>query len=97
MSGGDLTGLLQSMTLLSLFLIIGMVLRAKIKIFQNTFLPASVIGGFLLLILGPQVLNVIPIPESWSVTYAAMPGVLIVPVVAAVPLGLSLKENGGRK
>ena len=96
MSGGDLTGLLQSMTLLSLFLIIGMVLRAKIKIFQNTFLPASVIGGFLLLILGPQVLNVIPIPESWSITYASMPGVLIIPVVAAVPLGLSLKENGGR-
>lgn len=96
MSSADLTGLLQSMTLLSVFLILGTILRAKLKIFQNTFLPASVIGGFLLLILGPQVLGVIPIPETWSATYAAMPGVLIVPVVAAVPLGLSLKGGESR-
>ena len=96
MSSADLTGLLQSLTLLSLFLILGMVLRAKLKIFQNTFLPASVIGGFLLLILGPQVLNLIPIPEAWSATYASMPGVLIVPVVTAVPLGLSLSGGGNR-
>ena len=96
MSSADLTGLLQSLTLLSLFLIFGMILRAKLKIFQNTFLPASVIGGFLLLILGPQVLNLIPIPETWSATYASMPGVLIVPVVTAVPLGLSLSGGGSR-
>lgn len=96
MSSADLTGLLQSMTLLSLFLLIGMFLRAKVKFFQNTFIPASVIGGFLLLILGPQVLNLIPISEVWSKTYASLPGVLIVPVVAAVPLGLSMGGGRGR-
>lgn len=93
MSSVDLTSLLQSFSLLSAFLLIGTFLRAKLKVFQNTFIPASVIGGFLLLILGPQVLNLVPIPDAWFKTYTALAGVLIVPVVVAVPLGLTLNGN----
>ena len=62
-----LTDLLKSLGLLGLFLVIGMFLRAKVKPLQQAFIPASVIGGFLLLILGPQVLNVLPVPEVCSV------------------------------
>ena len=90
-----LTDLLQSLGLLGLFLIIGMVLRAVCKPLQKAFIPASVIGGFLLLILGPQVLNVLPVSADWFSYYNMLPGILIVPVVTAVPLGLRLQTKDG--
>ena len=52
------------------------------------------IGGFLLLLLGPIVSGVLPIPDSWISTYSALPGVLIVPIVAAVPLGIRFGGGG---
>ena len=88
MTSAMLTDLLKSLGLLGLFLIIGTLIRAKIRIFQKTFIPASVIGGFLLLILGPQVINILPVPDDWFKYYSMIPGILIVPVVASVPLGL---------
>ena len=94
MTNAMLTDLLQSLGLLGVFLLIGVFLRAKLKILQKTFIPASVIGGFLLLLLGPQCANVLPVPASWFDTYSLLPGILIVPVVAAVPLGL--KIGGGK-
>ena len=90
MTSAMLTDLLKSSAVLGAFLILGVFLRAKVKIFQKTFIPASVIGGFLLLILGPQCFNVLPVPAEWFKIYSLLPGVLIVPVVAAVPLGLTL-------
>lgn len=90
MTNAMLTSLLQSLGLLGAFLLVGTLLRAKLKIFQKMFIPSSVIGGFLLLILGPQVLNVLPVPAEWFDMYSLMPGILIVPVVAAVPLGLKI-------
>ncbi len=97
MTGAMLTDLLKSLGLLGAFLLIGVLLRAKVKVFQKTFMPASVIGGFLLLILGPQVLNafsLVGIPDSWFTVYGLLPGIFIVPVVASVPLGLRL--GGGK-
>lgn len=73
---------IYSLGLLSCFLLIGVALRAKIKILQNLFLPASVIGGFLLLLL--------PIPKEYIGIYAKIPSTLIVPIVASIPLGLTL-------
>ena len=97
MTSAMLTDLLKSSAVLGAFLILGVFLRAKVKIFQKTFIPASVIGGFLLLILGPQCFNILPVPAEWFKIYSLLPGVLIVPVVAAVPLGLTLGNgsNGG--
>ena len=73
--------------MLSVFLLLGVFLRAKVKIFGKTFLPASVIGGFILFILGPNCLGVLKIPKEWLQIYALLPGILIVPIVASVPLG----------
>lgn len=88
-----LTDLLKSLALLGLFLIIGTILRAKVSLFQRLFLPANVIGGALLLLLGPQCFNLLGflgVPAQWFSYYNMIPGILIVPVVAAVPLGLRL-------
>lgn len=76
---------------------IGFALRATIKPFQKTFIPSSVIGGTLLLVLGPQMLNVLPTPKEWFEIYSILPGVLIVPVVTATPLGLKLNQKNRDK
>lgn len=82
------TVFIYSIGLLSVFLLIGVALRAKIKILQNLFLPASVIGGFLLLML--------PLPKEYINIYSKIPGTLIVPIVASIPLGLSVSNNKDR-
>jgi len=95
MTGAMLTQLLQAFIMLSVFLLIGTFLRAVVPVFQKTFLPASVIGGFVALLLGPIVWDGggLPFPSEWVTTWRSLPGVLIVPVVASVPLGLAM----GRK
>ena len=90
-----LADMLYALGFLSIFLLLGTFIRAKVGFLQRTFMPASVIGGFLLLILGPIVLNWMPIPKDWLTLYSLIPGILIVPVVASVPLGLSLKSSEG--
>lgn len=96
MSNIILTDFLKSLGLLGAFLILGVFIRAKFKIFQKTFIPASIIGGFLLLILGPQCLNILPVPSEWFKTYSLLLGILIIPVVASIPLGLSLNSNSNK-
>ena len=50
MTNAILTDFLKSLALLGVFLLLGVFIRAKVKIFQKTFIPAGIIGGFLLLI-----------------------------------------------
>ena len=54
-----LTELLCSLSIIGGLLLLGTFLRAKVKLFQKLFLPASVIGGFIGLLLGPMVVWVI--------------------------------------
>ena len=82
--------------LISVFLLLGTYLRARFKVFQKLFLPASVIGGFIGLILGPIVLKeyaIVAVPEHWITIASLLPGLLIVPVVASVPLGMTFKSG----
>lgn len=84
---------------LSFLLILGVFIKSKVKVFQDLFIPASVIGGFIGLILGPEVLGRIfsfSLPVTWLKEMALLPGILIVPVVAAVPLGLEFKGSNGK-
>ena len=88
--------LLISFSILGVLLLIGTILRAKVKIFQKMFLPASVIGGFIGLILGPELLGKV-LPITFSQDYVSiwlqLPSILVVPIFAAVPLGLFLNEK----
>lgn len=69
--------------LMGLLLLVGQFLRAKVKLFQNLLMPASLIGGFIGLILGPGVLNILPFSDQLS-GYA---GILIAVVFACTPIG----------
>jgi len=88
-------------------LLLGFFLRSKVKLFQKLFLPASVIGGFVGLFLGGQLLGKwLPgyydfINLKWlgltaiddvNTIFANLPGVLIIPIFAATLLG-----NFGKK
>ena len=86
-----LTTFLAQMLVLAVLLLLGYILRVRVRLLQKLFLPASVIGGGLGLLLGPVLLGdraLIPIPPDWLSTYARLPGVLITPVMAASVLGL---------
>ncbi|MBP2025358.1 sodium/glutamate symporter [Peptoniphilus stercorisuis] len=75
--------ILQDIAILGFLMIIGQFLRAKVKLLQNLLMPASLIGGFLGLILGPSVLNILP----FSSQLPAYAGILIAIVFACTPIG----------
>ena len=56
----------NDLMILMVFLLIGFVIREVCKPIQKLFIPAGIIGGALALILGPQVLGIIELPETWS-------------------------------
>lgn len=83
-----LPGTFFSLCILGIFLLLGKLLRVKVKLFQNIFLPSSIIGGFLALIAGPYILDLIP---AWvHITWTQIPGLLISVVFATLFLGVKI-------
>ena len=104
MSGAQLTQLLYCFCTLSVLLLVGTCLRAVVPAFRKLFMPASVIGGFIGLLVGPVIWGgntPVQFPAEWIATWSALPGILIVPVVASVPLGMKVgkdkQQTGGAK
>lgn len=85
---------------LSFLMLLGVFIRSKIKIFQELFIPASVIGGIIGLILGPEILgyyfNIEFFPKLWLKELALLPGILIIPILASIPLGLNFKNKNNK-
>jgi glutamate:Na+ symporter, ESS family len=75
--------LVTDLGLMCALLLVGQVLRAKVRILQQMFLPASIIAGLLGLLFGGNGLDLIP----FSGSIGSYPGVLIVLIMVAVPLG----------
>lgn len=74
-------------SIMGVLLLVGEILRARVKIFQKVLVPPAVIAGFLALFLGPkspiEVMRILPLSASFG-TYAS---VLIVVIFAATPIG----------
>lgn len=75
----------NDLLLMFAFLIIGFIIRTLVKPLRKIFLPASIIGGVILLVLGQQVLNVVTVPESFS----SFSGVLIDLIMCALVFGIT--------
>lgn len=84
-NGSVLDTLFVSMAILGILLIVGTILRLYVPFFKKFYFPASLIAGFIGLLLGPSVLKVIPenIVSAWS----SMSGKLIVLVFAPMLMG----------
>lgn len=76
---------------ISVLLVLGQLLRAKIGLLQKFMIPASLIAGSLGLLLGPSGLGYIAFSKQLGV-YAS---ILIVVVFAALPLGSKLRGVRG--
>lgn len=90
MTGATLQTLIKSLGALGFLLMVGMFLRAKVPTFRKMLIPASVLGGFVGLLLGPEIMGghaILPFPEDWTAAWSFLPGILIVPIFAAIPLG----------
>lgn len=87
-----------ALVVLGLFLLLGKVIRVRAGWVQKLFLPSSIVAGFLLLVLGPQVLGQIGGPfegngiftENMLTVWASLPGLLISIVFATMFLGQKL-------
>lgn len=76
---------------MSALLVIAQFLRSKLKFLQNFYIPASLIAGTFGLILGPQVLKVIP----WTAEASSYPYLLICVIFGAIFIGK--KSTKGQK
>lgn len=90
-----------ALLILGLALLIGKFIRVKVGWVQRIFLPSSIIGGAILLILGPQVMGKLApdlaggaegglFNEAMLTTWSALPGLLISVVFATLFLGQEL-------
>jgi len=73
---------------LCLLVVLGKFARVKVKLFQKLYLPSSVIGG----ILGLMIIQIAGdvLPAYWTAGWSELPGFLINIVFAALFLGVSI-------
>lgn len=71
------------------FLLAGFVIREIVKPLQRLYIPASIIGGVLALIMGPQCLGLVEIPESFS----SMASVMITLVLTCSVIGVDMDTS----
>ncbi|MDK2579368.1 sodium/glutamate symporter [Citrobacter portucalensis] len=74
--------LLIDCMLASALIVLTKLIREKVRFFQSSFIPVSVLAGLLGLLLGPAVLNILPFSNSIS----SYPGLLI--ILVFVTLGM---------
>ncbi|MDY6985038.1 MAG: sodium/glutamate symporter [Candidatus Thermoplasmatota archaeon] len=98
--GSQIGALFTYLCILSIFLLIGKLLRVKVKLFQKILLPASVIGGFVGLICGPFILgaalgneSIVKVLESMRIGFGSLPGRLIDIVFATMFLGIAIPKG----
>lgn len=75
---------------LSLFLVLGNLLKRKVKFFQKFLFPTSIIAGFIGLILGKEVLGIV-IMDSKDLTS------IVYHLMAVGFIALALKDRGHKK
>lgn len=75
--------LMIDVSIISGLLLVGTILRAKVRWIQSLFLPASMIAGFLGLAFGPSGLGILPFSEQIS----SYPTLLIAVIFGAIPIG----------
>ncbi len=71
---------------LSLFIFLANIIKSRIKVLKNFIIPTSVIAGFIGLILGPDIINLVPIDSNHL-------GSLVYHLMAVGFIALALKDR----
>ncbi len=83
---------------ISTLILFSHLLRNKIKILQNTYIPSAIIAGLLALLGGPQFLDMIPFSETEGVqNIASYPSFLVVLLFSTLFLGKRKKKISIKK
>lgn len=86
--------ILIDFALAALLIMLGQLIRSRVTFTQKFFIPSSMIAGFIGLILGPHILNILPFSENIN----SYPGVLIVIVFAAIGInGFKIAKGNAKK
>jgi ESS family glutamate:Na+ symporter len=87
-----------SLVVLSLVFAAAALIRRQVAVLRDLFLPASVVGGFLTLLVGPQVLGKLTgialIPAQTAEIWSRFPSLLINVIFASLLLGKALPSIG---
>ena len=83
-----MNSMMNDLMMCGVALAIAYFLREKIPFLRKLYLPVSVIAGFGLLILGPQVADVISIPESFSQYAGALTNIVFTTLVWGVTINI---------
>ncbi|MBC8536415.1 sodium/glutamate symporter [Feifania hominis] len=79
----------EDLVIFGLLLLAGFAVREIIKPIRKLYLPASLIGGAIGLILGPQICGIIPQPESFS----SFSGTLINLMLTGIVFGVVINKD----
>jgi glutamate:Na+ symporter, ESS family len=85
--------------IISTLILVSHLLRNRIKLLQNTYIPSAIIAGLLGLIFGPQFLDMIPfsVSPSGGQNMATYPSFLVVLLFATLFLGKRKKKMSVKK
>ena len=72
-----------------MFILLGFFVREFVKPLQKLFLPASLVGGLVMLAVGQQGLGLITVPK----VLGSVPGVLIDIVMVSLVFGVSFNRK----
>lgn len=88
---------LYDLGILSILLLMGIFLRKNIRFLQNIYVPASLLGGFCGLLLGPQVLgHFLSLSLPIGGTIGKWPGVLVNIVLGVSFFGITQNKKFGK-
>ncbi|OBF10906.1 sodium/glutamate symporter [Mycobacterium sp. ACS4331] len=96
---GDAQRVGLALAILGGVLLVSWLVRAKVRALNALFIPASVVAGFLVLLLGPQVLGELTgtdglFPQQVVDIWRVIPGLMINVVFAAIMIGKTLPKPG---
>lgn len=83
----------NDLALLMVFMVIGVVLLQIVKPLQKLFLPAGLIGGAVALVLGPQVLGLVQLPNTWNGLPTPMINVVLTCALFGVTINRTKMKN----
>ena len=93
----EIARVLYDLGILSILLLLGVFLRKKVRFLQNLYIPASLLGGFCGLMLGPQILgSFAPFSLPIGGTISKWPGMLVNIVLGVSFFGSAQNKNFGK-